>query len=60
MAQILGRFGAQEHDTDTTIPVSALLWNLIKNIQLSVKVHGITVCCLQCNGTRYNCVLFAV
>ena len=27
-ALILRRFGAQEHDTETTVPVSALLWNV--------------------------------
>ena len=40
--QILRRFSAQEHDTDTTIPVSALvLWNLLFTQYISVYLYTI-------------------
>jgi hypothetical protein len=45
-AQILSRISAQEHDTYTTMPIGALLWNL----------HTI----FYCNCIRHNLVLFAV
>jgi len=47
-AQILRMFSAQEHDTYTTIPVSALL--LIFHLQNT----------FQCTCIRYNVLLFAV
>jgi len=46
--QILRRFSAQEHDTDTTIPVSALLWDLSFTKYISVYLYDITYCSLQC------------
>ena len=48
MAEILIRFSAQEHGTDTKIPDSAELW--ILHLQNTV----------QCNCIWYNLVLFAV
>jgi len=39
--QILRKFSAQEHDTDTTIPVTVLLWNLSFTQYISVYLYTI-------------------
>ena len=69
-AQILRRFSAQEHDTDTTIPVSALLWNLSFTQYISMYLYMIylsAVCSVFqsyvlsviFNKSRYcNCILY--
>jgi len=45
---ILSRFSAQEHDTDTTVPVSALLWNVSFTKYICVYLYAVELS-VDCN-----------